>query len=878
MVFKSNSDFLVKFPVNPSCLNDISALRQRLESDLACQICYKLHCKDSRRRRGKNKSKELPKFIPISETSTSLQKHIFAIALSRTDIFDNESPQNHRFSDKSGFRICKMCFMTCWNHFRNVDFSVETTDFYNFVCPASSTVQVGSSQNRLNVGPSEDNSNMGPSQDHEDISVERLSQEIANLSPNAQGSHEPDSIEDPDSDIEFEYNPPPAVENEDEIPVEDNSSSSQSSSSDSQPALRSLTYFKTKNKYISIIDCSQISIEKCIICGNSPSAIEEAILLNTELVYDFIDFFKIGLKNWNETQFVCDTCHPSSCTISDASLELVKAKNPPKKFNKFVVKKNMSERDIITFHEQRSYHEGLIAGRSERSDRLSLKSLSDNDCLDLYFHNKNQIKFLAHCCSQAGMRKIGGFSASEQLLIFLFISVNDLSYRKTGTIFKSNKSTIERVFHNVLQHLKDFSLENSSMRSPDQVLLESTTGMCKRVYGNAVVLLIDCTYHFLHKPSNDMDLNQKYYCPYKHRHLVKTQSIVTTAGQPVASSQFFPGRESDNSILSRTFEREFDCFDGFMEIIDHAEDVVLILDRGYANFKKSFEQKQAADPAYYPHVKIRIPVDVIDPVTKQYPTRVADESRLEITSLRWAVEVFHRRIKTFGICSNIHQLDFVLANFNEIYRFLTASITLFGYSRRCNTQSTLFNATEKFMLLANNPYLFNCTIKDQVHNSDSVIHPRKRRHFTEVSYKDANLILKFQHLTSDMILKLSGGRFLFEKSKSYDNVLRQALDIRARERFQNLGDHSTITRTSRYNQMNKLEVLDEVTLQAHFEDVNFLLRVNIPSFHTSQGRMLTYIALNRDDRFHFYCSCPSGMRSMPCAHSLAFIRLIFSLQ
>ena len=129
-----------------------------------------------------------------------------------------------------------------------------------------------------------------------------------------------------------------------------------------------------------------------------------------------------------------------------------------------------------------------------------------------------------------------------------------------------------------------------------------------------------------------------------------------------------------------------------------------------------------------------------------------------------------------------------------------------------------------------------------------------------------------------MILKLSGGRFLFEKSKSYDNVLRQALDIRARERFQNLGDHSTITRTSRYNQMNKLEVLDEVTLQAHFEDVNFLLRVNIPSFHTSQGRMLTYIALNRDDKFHFYCSCPSGMRSMPCAHSLAFIRLIFSLQ
>ena len=134
----------------------------------------------------------------------------------------------------------------------------------------------------------------------------------------------------------------------------------------------------------------------------------------------------------------------------------------------------------------------------------------------------------------------------------------------------------------------------------------------------------------------------------------------------------------------------------------------------------------------------------------------------------------------------------------------------------------------------------------------------------------------FQHLTSDMILKLSGGIFLFNKSKSYDNVLRQALELRARDRFQHLGDRSTVTRTSRYQQLNKLEVLDRVILEAHFPNINYLVRVNIPSFHTSQGRMLSYIALNQQNQFHFYCSCPSGMRSMPCAHSLAFIRLIFS--
>ena len=556
----------------------------------------------------------------------------------------------------------------------------------------------------------------------------------------------------------------------------------------------------------------------------------------------------------------------------------MKAKSPPKKIKKFVVKKGLAEVDIISFHEQRSFHEGLIAGRSARSDRLSLKALSDKDCLELYFHNKNQIKFLAHCCATAGMKKIGGYSSSEQVLIFLFIVVNDISYRKTGTIFKLNKSNVERIFHNVLNHLTEFSQENSSMSSPDEILLESTTGMCKRVYGNAIVLLIDCTYHYIDKPSNDLDLNQRYYCPYKHRHLVKTQSIVTTAGQPIASSQYFPGRESDNSILSRTFEREFSCFAGFMDIIDQSEEVILILDRGYANFKKSFERKQADDPAYFPQVKIKIPVDVIDPVTKQYPTQIADMSRLQITSLRWAVEVFHRRIKIFGICSNIHQLSFIQANFNNIYQFLTSSIKVFGYSRRSNSESTLFNATEKFMLLSNNPFLFDCSIKEEVHNVESPIHPKKRRHFSEIYFKDSNLIQKFQHLTEDMILKLSGGIFLFNKSKSYDNVLRQALELRARDRFQNLGDRSTVTRTSRYQQLNKLEVLDRVILEAHFPNIHYLIRVNIPSFHQSQGRMLSYIALNQQNQFHFYCSCPSGMRSMPCAHSLAFIRLIFSLK
>ena len=877
MVLKSGSDCLGKFPIHPASISDLNVLRNRLESGAACQLCYKKLDRINERRRRQHKSKQTPKLIPISETSTCLQKHIFAIALSRNEVFQDESPDNHRFTEKSGFKICRVCYTNCWTNFKNLRFSAETSDYFSYFRLASNPDQVGLSQDLRDAGPFEDNLNAGPSQDlsSNDMVVERLSQEIEQLGH--AGSHEPDSIEDPDSDIEFEFHPPPQRSNQDEIPHDDSSSESQSSSSDSQPTFRSLTYFKTKNKYFSVVDCSSIDTNKCVLCGASPSAIEEAILLNTELVYDFIDFFKIGLKNWSELNFVCDTCHPTSETISDSSLELVKIKSPPKKINKFVVKKGLSEVDIISFHETRSYHEGLIAGRSEKSDRLSLKSLTNDECLDLYFHSKNQIKYLAHCCVTSGLKKTGGLSASEQVLVFLFIAVNDISYRKTGTVFKINKSTVERIFHNVLNHLKDFSHENSSMRSADQILLESTTGMCKRVYGNSLVLLIDCTYHFIDKPSNDLDLNQKFYCPYKHRHLVKTQSIVTTAGQPVSSSQYFPGRQSDTDILNRTFQREFVCFNNFLDILDQAEDVVLILDRGYKQFKKSFEHKQAADPAYYPHVKIQIPVDVINPDTKQYPTNIADESRLKVTSLRWPCECYHARIKTFKICSNVHQLNFIENNFNQIYKFLTSSIKVFGYSRRCNTESTLFSATEKFMLLSDNPYLFNCTLKDQVHVVDSVLHPRKRRHFTEVFYKNTNLIQRFSFLTEDIILKLSAGNFLFNKSKAYDNVLRQALEARAHDRFPNLGDRSTMTRTSRYDQLNKLEVLDKVILQAHLDNVDYLVRVNIPSFHTSQGRMLTYIALNRQNKFHFYCSCPSGMRSLPCAHSLAFLRLAFSL-
>ena len=355
MVLKSGSDCLGKFPIHPACMANLTALRNRLESGTACQLCYKNFDRINRRRRGQNKTKQTPKFISISETSTCLQKHIFAIAISRTEVFQNESPGNHRFTEKSGFHICRGCYTTCWNYFKNLSFSHETSDYFSYFRLASSPDQVGLSQDLSNVGPFEDNLNAGPSQDpsSNDMMVERLSQEIEQLGH--AGSHEPDSIEDPDSDIEFDFHPPPQRPGDDDIPDNnDGSSSSQSSSSDSQPTFRSLTYFKTKNKYFSIIDCSSIDTNKCVLCGASPSAIEEAILLNTELVYDFIDFFKIGLKNWSELNFVCDTCHPTSETISDSSLELVKIKSPPKKINKFVVQKGLSEVDIISFHETRS--------------------------------------------------------------------------------------------------------------------------------------------------------------------------------------------------------------------------------------------------------------------------------------------------------------------------------------------------------------------------------------------------------------------------------------------------------------------------------------------------------------------------------------------
>ena len=333
MVHKSGPDFLSKFPVHRACLADINALRNRLVSGTVCQLCYKILDRINRRRRGQNKNKQTSKFIPIGETSTCLQKHIFAMVLSRNDIFKNETPENHRFTEKLGFKICRVCHTTSWNYFKNLRFSNETSDYFSFFRPASNPDQAGSSQSLRGVGPPEDNFNVGPSQDQpsNDVIIERLSQEFEQLSQNA-GSVEPDSIEDPDSDIEFDFHPPPEIPNEDAIPDSDSSqSNSQSSSSDSQPIPRSLTYFNTKNKYISIVDCSNIDTSKCVICGHSPSAIEEVILLNNELVYDCVDNFKVGLKNWSELNFICDTCHPTSDSFSDSSLELVKAKSPPKK-------------------------------------------------------------------------------------------------------------------------------------------------------------------------------------------------------------------------------------------------------------------------------------------------------------------------------------------------------------------------------------------------------------------------------------------------------------------------------------------------------------------------------------------------------------------
>ena len=272
-------------------MNDLTTLRSKLEAGSSCHLCYKNFDRVNRRRRGNNQSKAKPKFVTTSESSTSLQKHIFAIVLSRNEVFSDESPLNHRFTGKSGFKICKNCYTMCWYHFKNLDFTIETTDFFHFVCPSSISERI--SQPEIN--------NHGPSQDHydHDDSVQRLSQELEQLGQNA-GSHEPDSIEDPDSDLEFEYHPPPQRLNDNQPDGDDNQSQSQSSSSDSQPSLKALTYHNTKNKYISVIDCADLNSNNCVLCGTAPSTIEEVILIPISFVTHVTHLqIQYQIHHWN---------------------------------------------------------------------------------------------------------------------------------------------------------------------------------------------------------------------------------------------------------------------------------------------------------------------------------------------------------------------------------------------------------------------------------------------------------------------------------------------------------------------------------------------------------------------------------------------------
>ena len=291
MVLKSNSGFLDKFTVHYKNINDLNTLRSKLEAGSSCHLCYKNFDSVNRRRRGNTQSKEKPKIVTTSESGTSLQKHIFAIVLSRSEVFVDESPQNHRFTGKSNFKICKICYMKCWKHFKNLDFTNETTDFFHFVCPSHISEQV-SHPEIINQGPSQDQ------YDHDD-SVQRLSQEMEQLGQN-EGSHEPDSIEDPDSDLEFDYHPPPQRLDDDQADDDDNQSQSQSSSSDTQPSLKSLTYHNTKNKYISVIDCADLNSSNCVLCGTAPSTIEEVILIPISFVTHVTHLqIQYQIHHWN---------------------------------------------------------------------------------------------------------------------------------------------------------------------------------------------------------------------------------------------------------------------------------------------------------------------------------------------------------------------------------------------------------------------------------------------------------------------------------------------------------------------------------------------------------------------------------------------------
>ena len=200
-------------------------------------------------------------------------------------------------------------------------------------------------------------------------------------------------------------------------------------------------------------------------------------------------------------------------------------------------------------------------------------------------------------------------------------------------------------------------------------------------------------------------------------------------------------------------------------------------------------------------------------------------------------------------------------------------------NRRTGKNSRMFESDERFILLTNNPLILKTEMYKFIMDQDHDFWWKKRAKsiWIEIDYESSELRNSFPKMTKRQIASLTGGPFLFEKSRGY-KCHHCKLYHERREDLQNRLNRSITTAASKTSTAYRIEKLNNLFIEKYLPGLGItsVFRFDINSYYKKNKKFKTYIAIRNipnEFMFSFGCTCSTGTRVTPCVHGVLICHL-----
>jgi len=217
-------------------------------------------------------------------------------------------------------------------------------------------------------------------------------------------------------------------------------------------------------------------------------------------------------------------------------------------------------------------------------------------------------------------------SKENRLLMFLIKIKLGITYSAISVLFNVNRTTVTRIFYNILNSLVAKTREFIFWPNK-KTILETMPKSFKKNYPNCRCI-IDCTEIKTEQP-NTVEQRVHMYSRYKNAYTVKVLIAITPNGLICFLSKCYGGKASDTFITNDS---------GFLSKLEPGDEV--LADKGFPSIKVPCDEKQS--------------ILVMPPFL--HNGRFTEEEVIEtynIASVRIHIERVFARLKTYGILNKI---------------------------------------------------------------------------------------------------------------------------------------------------------------------------------------------------------------------------------